>query len=158
MLVILTTHGHRLIISTWVITPTPGMVSATVMVVMAAGFPLASAMVIRRGITLPAIMVTTRHGMPRIITTLIILPGGIMVAIVHTVIGVVTTTIMITGGMGTTVMPIMTNMIAVTVMMKEKMLIKIAGTGEAKRVTTAHHVLVDMYPLHLPDIPVARAW
>jgi len=169
------TPGRRLIISTWVITPIPGMV-----LVMVVGGLSGSVMAIRRGITLIVIMVTIRRGMPRIITTLIILPGDPITAITRTIlpgdpitaitrtITAVTTNTVNTITMGaivevgtTTAMREMIIMIAATVVQQMKTGMKTLlsdVTRVAKSMAIAHPGLTAMYRLRLPGIPATGVW
>ena len=152
------THGRRLIISTWVITPIPGMGLVTVMVV---GGLSGSVMVIRRGITLIVIMVTIRHGMPRIITTLIILPGDPITVITRTITAVTTNTKRVIAEVGATTTREMTIMIPVTVVLKMRTGMKTlmnAVTREANLTAIARHGLTAMYQLRHPGIQATGVW
>ena len=80
MPVLPTIPGHPLIISTWVITLTRGMASATDMVAMAAGFLTESAMDTHRGTIRPATTATIRRGTPHTINTPITPPGDLIAA------------------------------------------------------------------------------
>jgi len=153
------TPGRRSIISTWVITPIPGIVLVTVMVV---GGLSGSVMAIHRGITLIVIMVTIRRGMPRIITTLIILPGDPITAITRTITAVTTITIKVIAKVGTTTATReIIIMIAVTVVQKMKTGMKTLlsdVTRVANSMAIAHPGLTVMYRLRLPGIPATGVW
>ena len=153
------TLGRRLIISIWVITPIPGMVLGTVMVV---GGLSGSVMAIRRGITLIVIMVTIRHGMPRIITTLIILPGDPITVITRTITAGITNTKRVIAEVGTTTATReMIIMIPVTVVQKMKTGMKTLTndvTRVANSMVIARPGLTAMYRLRLPGIPATGVW
>jgi len=158
------TPGRRSIISTWVITPIPGMVLVTV---MAADFLSGSVMAIHRGITLIVIMVIIRLGTPRIITTLIILPGDPITVITRTITAVTTNTVnTITTGaaveVGTTTATWeMIIMIPATVVQKMKTGMKTL-LNDVKRVANSMAIarpgLTAMYQLRLPGIPATGVW
>jgi hypothetical protein len=153
------TPGRRLIISTWVITPIPGMVLVTVMVV---GGLSGSVMVIHRGITLTVIMATIRQGMPRIIATLIILPGDPITVIIRTITAVITNTRKVIAEVGTTTATReMIIMIAVTVVQKMKTGMKTLlsdVTRVANSMVIVRPGLTAMYRLPLPGIPATGVW
>lgn len=96
-----TTPGRPWTISTWVITLIPRGVSATVITEASL---LGSVMVTLRGTTRITVMATIPHGMPRIITTPIIPPGGhtgatahitmVVVIVIKRTIVVIETTVM----------------------------------------------------------------
>lgn len=106
------------------------MVSATDMVV------LASAMATRRGITSMVIMTTIRHGIPPIITTRIIPPGGHITDTATTIIIPMTT--------GMTAMQAMITMIAVAVMMYMRIPMTVVA-GMVIQTDITQHLSVDMY-------------
>ncbi len=151
------TPGHRLIISTWVITPIPGMV-----LVMVVGGLSGSVMAIHRGITLIVIMVTIRRGMPRIITTLIILPGDPITAITRTITAATTNIKMVIAEVGTTTATReIIIMLAATVVQKMKTGMKTLlsdVTRVAKSMAIARLGLTAMYRLPLPGIPATGVW
>lgn len=112
---LLITPGRPSIISTWVTTPILPGGSGTVITVVSL---LGSVTAIHRGITHTTIMATIRHGMPRIITTLIIPPGGHTEAIAHTAMPVATMIKRNITVTNTTVMPEMATMASATHQMK----------------------------------------
>jgi hypothetical protein len=122
-------------------------------------------MAIRPGITRIVIMVTIRHGMPRIATH-ITPPGGPIVVTTHSITVVTTSTVnTITTGVivevGTTATREMTTETAVTVAMKMRTGMKIlltAVTKEMNLTVTARHGLTAMYPRHPPGIQATGAW
>lgn len=151
-----TTPGIRLIISTWVITLTPGMVTVAV-----AGGPLGSALGTHRGITHMVIMATIRHGMLRITTILITLPGVPITVITHAITEATTGVEEITAVVGTTAMPGMTAMISltpVTIAGKAMGEVMIAVAGETRPTAMTPHRSVATYPPRRPVIPTTVAW
>lgn len=109
------------------------MVSATDMVV------LASAMATRRGITSMVIMTTIRHGIPPIITTRIIPPGGHITDTATTIIIPMTT-----GMTAMQAMITMITMIAVAVMMYMRIPMTVVA-GMVIQTDITQHLSVDMY-------------
>jgi len=144
MPVLLITPGLPWIIFTWVITLIPHGVSGTV---ITAGSLSGSVSVTLRGITRITTMATIRHGMPRIITILIILPGGRTEDIAHTtmVVAITITTIVTVIGMiimrgiiigiiimtGTTAMPGVTIMTTIGATVPVKTAVAIVVTPSA---------------------------
>ena len=152
------TPGRRLIISTWVITPIPGMVLVTA---MAAGGLSGSAMATHRGITPIVIMATIHHGMPRIIATLIIPPGDPITVITRTITAAITSTKKVIVEVGAIATREMTIMIPVTVVLKMKTGMKTlmsVVTRAANSTVIAHHGLTAMYPLRHPGIQATGVW
>jgi len=153
------TPGRRLIISTWVITPIPGMVLVTA---MAAGGLSESAMAIHPGITLIVIMVIIHLGTPRIIATLIILPGDPITVITRTITVVTTITTGAIVEVGTiTATREMIIMIPATVVQKMKTGMKTLlseVTKVANLMAIARPGLTAMYRLRLPAIPATGVW
>lgn len=155
-----TIPGHPLIISTWVITRTPGMDFLMVMVATADTLSVL-VMATHLGITPIVIMVTIHHGTPRIITAPIILAGNLIMVTAHVTMVVAT---------GITTAAVVGEMIA---MREMTMIMAAAGienvwmvmrhppttvTGKPVLAITADHVSAVMFQPHLPDIPGTRAW
>jgi len=84
-----TIPGHHWIIFTWGITLTAGMVLATD---MTTGSPMESGLVTHRGITPTVTMANIRHGLPQLITTLIIQSGDLITVTVRVMMVVATKT------------------------------------------------------------------
>ena len=107
-------------------------------------------------------MVTIRHGMPRIITTLIILPGDPVTVITRTITAVTTNTKKVIAEVGTTTATReMIIMIPVTVVQKMKTGMKTL-TNDVTRVANSMAIarpgLTAMYRLPLPGIPATGVW
>ena len=118
-------------------------------------------MVTHRGITLIVIMVSIRHGMPRITATLIIRPGGPIVVTTHIIMAVTTNIIRATGEADTTVTRKMIIKTAVTVVMNMRtgmINLMTAAKRETRLTAITHHGLVAMYPLRHPGIQATGEW